>query len=206
MKFKIALAVASIVTLASSGVAHADSTVITNTGPDSNNSVVINNVVTSVVTNVNTSVVTNTNDQTGTTGDAQVNDNTFGGGATSGSVNNSNSFSTMIAISNPGMGGVSLIPGSSQTPSAITAGGGGGVGEASISASAGTLPKTGGDGIDTSIFDKLWRAPKGVIAPLAKAGADFSWPLTALAAILAAGSGYLFDQYQKQKQNRLTIA
>lgn len=200
LKLRIAGVSAIALSLASFGVAHADTTTITNTGPNSTNVTTITNTTSWVVTNINTTTVTNANSQTGTSGSAQVNNNTSGGSAVSGNVTNTNSFGTAIAISNPGIPG----SGSGSTPSNI-AGGGSGSPSESTKVEARTLPKTGGDGIDTSLFNALYNAPKGVFAPLAKTGSNWSWALTALAASLAIASGFAYDRYKQMKLNKTEL-
>lgn len=193
LKMKLAAFGAVAISMASFGIAHADTTTITNTGPGSSNVVSTTNTVTHVVTNVNTTTVTNANTQTGTTGNANTNNNTGAGGAVTGNVTNSNSFGTSIAINNTGH----VVP-NGPTPSNI-AGGGSGSATEKTTESVATLPKTGGDGIDTRLFNALNNAPKGIFAPLPKTGANWSWALTALAAALAVGSAMTYDKYKKAK-------
>lgn len=194
-KVRIAAICGVAVSLASFGVAHADTTTITNTGPDSTNVVNMSTTVTHVVTNINTGTTTNSNVQNGTSGDAVNNDNTGAGGATSGNVNNSNSFSTTISINNS-------VP--APVPSNIAGGGSAAPSESKESGSA-TLPKTGGDGIDTSLFNALYNAPKGVFGPLPKAGSSAGWILTALAASLAVASGFAYDRYKQAKLAKVVL-
>lgn len=190
LKMKIAAFGAAAISLTSFGVAHADTSTITNTGPGSTNVVTTTNTVTHVVTNTNITNVTNMNAQSGTSGNVNTNDNSASGDAKSGNVSNTNSFATTIAINN------SAVSPSGPIPSNIAGTGGSVVTESS---SAVSLPKTGGNGIDTRLFNALYNAPKGIFAPLPKTGANWSWALTALAAVLAVGSAMTYDKYKKAK-------
>lgn len=192
LKYSVGAGVA--LSLIASGVAHADTTTITNTGPGSNNTANFVNNYNVVETNVNNVVASNLNNQTGATGNANVNDNTTGGNATSGSVNNVNSTSTAIAINNAG-GSSTVTPLTPSSPSYE--------GQiAAADAKTGMLPKTGGDGINTSLFDKLYNARKGVIGPLAKAGSEWSWAMFALALALSGGLTVGYAKYFNPKNTQ----
>ena len=115
---------------------------VSNTGPNSNNTVTCvstNNVTVSCVNNV---VVANTNNQTSTSGSASTSGNTTGGSSTSGSSSNSNSATVNV--------GASCAPVASAPNTFTTAAAAGGQGGGSAStaggagaAKVGSLPKTG---------------------------------------------------------------
>jgi hypothetical protein len=93
------------------GFAAAD---ITNTGPDSNNTVNTTNSQSADVDNDNHVTLRNDNDQHAYSGDAKVFHNTTGGSASSGDASNSNSLSASVSINNSGSGGM----GGSWSPAA----------------------------------------------------------------------------------------
>ena len=190
MRNKLIIALSMVLTLGISGVAHADTTTITNTGAGSNNSATFSNNVSHVETNVNNVPATNVNSQAGTTGTADVDNNTTAGSAVSGSVNNSNSFTTSISINNVGGSGGGSTP--------VTPSGGSGSGESAASNQQ-TLPRTGGIDVDTALLNALLNARQGVIGPLVKAGADWNWALTALAGMLALAVTYGYSKIQTRK-------
>lgn len=73
---------------------------ITNTGPDSVNKVNFENKVKVNVDNDNNISICNTNDQVAKSGEAEVEHNTTGGDATSGSVTNTSSSSFTVRVTN----------------------------------------------------------------------------------------------------------
>ena len=73
---------------------------IKNTGPDSENKIVTINKTSVNVENNNCLTVTTSNEQSASTGNASVKDNTTGGDATSGNASNSSSSSFTINIQN----------------------------------------------------------------------------------------------------------
>lgn len=191
MRNKLIIALSMVLTLGISGVAHADTTTITNTGAGSNNSATFTNNVSHVETNVNNVPATNVNEQTGATGSADVDNNTSAGGAVSGSVTNSNSSTTSISINNVGGSGGGSNP--------VTPAGGSGSSAAPASSQQ-TLPRTGGNsGLDMTLLNALMNARQGVIGPLVKAGADWNWALTALAGMLALAVTYGYSKIQTRK-------
>ncbi len=85
--------------LVSGVLAHTTAT-ISDTGPQSSNSIATTNTNTTTVTNTNDINVSSNNNQTANSGNATTNNNTTGGSATSGNVANSNSNSPTIDINN----------------------------------------------------------------------------------------------------------
>ena len=85
--------------LVSGVLAHTTAT-ISDTGPQSSNSIATTNTNTTTVTNTNDINVSSNNNQTAKSGNATTNNNTTGGSATSGNVANSNSNSPTIDINN----------------------------------------------------------------------------------------------------------
>ncbi|HET8884460.1 MAG TPA: hypothetical protein VFM68_03240 [Candidatus Saccharimonadales bacterium] len=77
-----------------------DHAVIENTGPDSDNHVVIEKRSTVEIDNDNNVDITNTNDQYASSGDAEVEGNTTGGNAVTGNASNTNSTSVKLHIKN----------------------------------------------------------------------------------------------------------
>jgi hypothetical protein len=73
---------------------------ISNTGPDSTNKIINKNSDRLSVHNDNDVNVRNSNDQNATTGEAEVEDNTTGGDATSGNASNSNSLDASVTVDN----------------------------------------------------------------------------------------------------------
>jgi len=73
---------------------------ITNTGPDSTNKVISENKVKIKVDNTNDIHVYNTSDQVAKSGSAEVEHNTTGGDATSGSATNTSSASFTVRVTN----------------------------------------------------------------------------------------------------------
>ncbi|GEM_PF-3284079 len=73
---------------------------ISNTGPQSSNTITTTNTDTTTVTNTNDINVSSNNFQTASTGNATTSNNTTGGSATSGNADNSNSSSVTIDINN----------------------------------------------------------------------------------------------------------
>lgn len=80
------------------GVAAANEATIENTGPDSTNTVTVNNSQNATLSNNHSVTVSNENDQSASTGSATVDDNTTGGDATSGDAENTNSVSTEVTF------------------------------------------------------------------------------------------------------------
>ncbi len=188
-KAKLIAAASLLVSLATAGVAHADSTVITGTGAGSTNSANITNTYVETVVNTDTVVANNVNGQGGNTGNGQVNSNTTGGDAISGSVNNSNSFVTTVAISNVGgQGGSSttVVPTSAEA------------------ATVAQLPRTGGSLVDMRLLDALMRARQGVLSQAPMSLPQWSWGMTALAAAVALGSTYGYGRLMSRRINKLT--
>jgi hypothetical protein len=184
-KAKLIAAASLLVSLATAGIAHADSTVITGTGAGStNNATITNTYVESVVNNDNV-VAANANDQGGNTGNGQVNNNTTGGDAISGSVNNSNSFTTTVAINNGGGqgGGVAVTP-------------------ASVVEAAAQLPRTGGV-VDMRLLDALMRARQGILGQAPMSLPQWNWNMTALAAVIALGSTYGYGRLVSRRISTL---
>ncbi len=194
MRYKIAILISSLVaSLSMAGVAHADTTTITNTGPGSNNVYTVSNTYTETVTNVTNTNISNSNVQSGTSGPASVNGNTNGGDAVSGNVNNSFNATTEVSITNgvPPVGGYGA--GSTETLSNIT-------GPASTSESASAvamLPRTGGGGL-SDLMNALLNSRTGVIGPMQKTGVAWSWVPTFLALASTLAATYIFSKY-KQK-------
>ena len=192
---RLAIALSSLaLPLMMAGVAHADTTTITNTGPGSVNQSTVNNSYVEVVTNTNTGFVTNTNVQTGTTGAANVSDNTTGGNATSGDVTNSYNASTAIAIANTG-----TAVATAGTTSAIAGGSGGGASVGVDGVSAATLPRTGGGGM-SDLMRALMNARTGVFSSMPVTGVKWSWVPSVLALLSTVGLTYAYSKY---KQNGL---
>jgi hypothetical protein len=187
-KAKLIAAASLLVSLATAGVAHADSTVITGTGAGSTNSANITNTYVETVVNTDTVVANNVNGQGGNTGNGQVNGNTTGGDAVSGSVNNSNSFVTTVAISNiGGQGGSSTTVVPSSTEETTVA----------------QLPRTGGGLVDMRLLDALMRARQGVLSQAPMSLPQWSWGMTALAAAVALGSTYGYGRLMSRRINKL---
>lgn len=188
-KAQLIAAASLLVSIATAGVAHADSTTITGTGAGStNNATITNTYVESVVNNDNV-VAANANGQNGATGDPQVNNNTSGGDAISGSVTNTNSFTTTVSINNGGQGG-----GSTVTPVTPT----------ETAAEQAKLPRTGGMGpIDMRLLDALMRARQGVLGQAPMSLPQWSWTMTALAAAVALASTYGYGRLMTRRQAKL---
>lgn len=91
-------AVASLADIGTGGGSNTGS--ITNTGPDSVNKVNFENKVKVNVDNDNNISICNTNDQVAKSGEAEVEHNTTGGDATSGSVTNTSSSSFTVRVTN----------------------------------------------------------------------------------------------------------
>ncbi len=203
MKHKLAILLSSLVLpLAMAGVAHADTTTITNTGPGSNNVYTVSNTYTETIVNTNNIVVTNSNNQSGTSGSAGVNNNTTGGNATSGDVNNSFNANTAVNINNVGTVAGGYGAGATENPSAITGSGGEGAGVAVASSeSVATLPKTGGGGL-SDLMKALMSARTGVIGQRPASTTNWSWVPSILAFASAIGATYV---YSKHKANTLNV-
>lgn len=186
-KAKLIAAASLLVSLATAGVAHADSTVITGTGAGSTNNASITNTYVETVVNNDNVVANNLNGQGGNTGNGQVNGNTTGGDAISGSVNNSNSFVTTVSISNVG--------GQGGSPEVVT--------PTSVTETAAQLPRTGGSLVDMRLLDALMRARQGVLSQAPMSLPQWSWGMTALAAAVALGSTYGYGRLMSRRINKL---
>ncbi len=197
MKHKLAILLSGLVLpLAMSGVAHADTTTITNTGPGSTNISTVTNTFIQTETNTNSVFVSTSNVQTGTSGNANVNDNTTGGDAISGNVNNSFNTSTAVSINNggPAVGGSGA--GVTENPSAITGAGGEGAGSvATLGQSVTTLPKTGGGSL-SDLMKALMNARTGVIGQRPASTTNWSWVPSILAFASAIGATYVYSKYK----------
>ncbi len=190
-KAQLIAAASLLVSLATAGVAHADTTSITGTGAGSNNSATITNSYVESVVNNDTVVGSNGNGQGGNTGNAQVNENTLGGDAVSGSVTNTNSFVTTVAINNTGGqgGGTNVTPTAAQQAAAQEA----------------TLPRTGAMGpIDLRLLDALMRARQGVLGQAPMSLPQWSWTMTALAAAIALASTYGYGRLMTRRMTKLS--
>jgi len=84
------------------GVAAAQSGDLSNTGPDSHNTIKFSNSQHTDVDNHNQLSASNDNDQSAYSGDASVKHNTTGGDATSGDASNDNSFDASVTVDNSG--------------------------------------------------------------------------------------------------------
>ena len=84
------------------GVAAAQSGDLSNTGPDSTNTIKFSNSQHTDVDNHNSLSASNDNDQNAYSGDASVKHNTTGGDATSGDATNDNSFDASVTVDNSG--------------------------------------------------------------------------------------------------------
>jgi hypothetical protein len=205
----------SVLALALSGVAHAQSVDMSQTGPDSNNSVSVSETNSSSVTNVNKVAIVNATSQSAYTGDADVSHNTTGGNATTGAASNNNSVTTAVTIGNqtsgtPGTGGAGGSTGGGTTGGgSVTPAGSGGASAAATgsgttigSGAAGMLPATGASGlVDVSA---LRNAVTRITAPTPEAVKQTSSLSTALlmgAALLsllgAAGSAVYASKREK---------
>ena len=92
------------------GFAAAQSGSIDTTGPDSDNHITNNQTNTADVDNTNDVYVKSKNHQSAYSGEAEVENNTTGGSATSGDASNTNSVSSDVNVSNSGGGTWSLSP------------------------------------------------------------------------------------------------
>jgi hypothetical protein len=115
---------------------------ITNTGPNSNNTITNNSTQNSSTVCINTTTVSNTNNQGATSGSANNSGNTSSGGATSGSSSNTSSTNTSVNSGCPG--GTKAVPAGSAEAKA--AGGGVAPNGARVDAQGRVLPATGIDG------------------------------------------------------------
>lgn len=143
MKRKISTVLATAAScIFMTGMASAQAADISNTGPNSNNTVTSNASLYLTCNSTNGAVVSNTNQQESTSGTTNVSGNTSGEGATSGSSSNSNTTNTSVTASN-GCGSTAT---SEQTPLGGQ-GGGAVLGEATGGQGAGvlvaSLPATG---------------------------------------------------------------
>lgn len=197
MKRRIAILISSLaLPLAMAGVAHADTTTITNTGPGSNNIYIVTNTYSETVTNVTNTNVSNTNNQSGSTGDAGVLGNTSGGNAVSGDVNNSFNASTAINISNGGP----AVGGSGGNPTDIPSNIAGSGSTAESTSAVATLPKTGGDGL-SNLMRALLNSRTGVIGPMPSTGVNWSWVPSILALASTIAATYVYSKYKQTGLN-----
>ena len=118
-----------------SGFAGATTGTIDTTGPDSRNTITSDTRYRVEVGNDNNLKVYNDNDQRAWTGDAEVEDNTTGGGAETGAAWNDNAFEAEVSVDN-----------SASTAAAFEGGAGGGDHEA-------TIENTGPDSVNRVEFD-----------------------------------------------------
>jgi len=73
---------------------------INTTGPDSNNTISSHVTNTATITNNNNIKVSNSSQQSASSGDARVSDNTTGGSATSGNASNTNDTTVTLSVTN----------------------------------------------------------------------------------------------------------
>ncbi len=96
----VAIFAAASVTVGGSVSAQQATCEVGYTGPGTNNTCTITRSYECTVTNNNNVTIVNTNDQNGISGTAIVSGNTTGGGATSGTISNSNGTEFNISITN----------------------------------------------------------------------------------------------------------
>ncbi len=117
----LAIAVAGLTGTSASVGAVTDSS-ISNTGPNSTNTIEVKDDFKCEVKNDNDFVIKNKNDQQAASGSATVSGNTSGGGARSGSATNSNGTVIDVAIDNSGACVVTAV----TPPAPVVPGGSGG--------------------------------------------------------------------------------
>lgn len=177
MKSRRILGAASVacgVALALAGSALADSNAtIGTTGPNSTNTVEIDNSVQFSSTNLNLTSVDNVNGQQAVSGNVNESDNTqVGGGVGSGDASNNNMTTTAVTNNNPGVGQVVGVTtpgqgaaGGSTSGNQPQQSGGAGAGSGSVlgastSAAPAILPVTGATvPVDVSALRAAWHAP-----------------------------------------------
>jgi hypothetical protein len=183
-------AAAGMVSVALAGTSLASSVSIGTTGPDSDNTVKVENTSSLNLSNTNIVKVDNTNVQEASTGDVTANKNTTVGGLGSGNASNVNGTSTSVTINNPS-GGLEVggVGGSgSGTPPA------GGKGGSVMGASTGgqgaaapaVLPEVGAKfPVDVSALRNAWHPQTAApTAALADQAAGLRVALLALAVLM----------------------
>lgn len=213
LRFISAASLAGGFLLATAGTAAADDVGLNTTGPDSKQSVTIDNSLNVSQTNTNSVQTVNLNAQEAKTGNVVANSNTTVGGLSSGNASNENSTTTSVNINNgeavvPGQGnGGGNVPGSGGTVSgengggntAVAPGSGGSVLGAAVggfgAGSPAMLPETGASvPVDVSALRAAWHPQSATVASPAKKTGSFSMLMLLTAAVLslmgAAGSAW----------------
>ncbi len=184
MKLSRIAASASMVgmlSMASSGIALADSVDVSTTGPGSTNVATVTNSNEVEVTNTNNVNVVNSSTQNATSGAATSSFNTIGGGATSGSASNSNTTTTAVSIANSGICGTCLVGGGNVTPGGgTTPVGGGGQGGSTGGQGGGSASPLGGQGGGST---SSLGGQGGGVATLPEVGASVPMDVSALRAL-----------------------
>lgn len=211
--------IAATLALGITGSAFAADVTLNTTGPDSNQSVVIDNSSQVTVTNKNVLDVTNANTQQATTGNVDANNNTsVGGSLQSGNAKNSNATETAITVSN---GSVSTVPGAGNGNGGNGSGGSGGngsvggrggsggnvLGAATVGGFGGgaVLPKVGASfPVDVSALRAAWHPQTNApTAALANGSRMFTAAMLITATLLsllgALGSAF----YARRRQERV---
>lgn len=213
LRFIGAASLAGGLLLATAGTAAADDVGLSTTGPDSKQSVTIDNSLSVSQTNTNTVQTLNLNAQKAQTGNVSANSNTTVGGLSSGNASNENSANTSVSINNgeaavtpgQGNGGGNQPGGSGGTVSGANGSGNTvaapGRGGSVLGASAGgfgagspaMLPVTGASvPVDVSALRAAWHPQSAAVASPAQKSSSFSVLMLLTAAVLslmgAAGS------------------
>lgn len=203
MNIRRYITTASVVcTMALSGAAFADTgsdVTISGTGPDSHQTVEINNSDTTKIENNNDVNVLNFNDQSAKTGNVKAEDITsVGGGLGSGNAHNGNATATDINISN-GKSAEVVVPvgagagGAGGTTEVVTPGAGAGAGEVmgaavtpGMGAGASMLPEVGAKfPVDVSALRAGWNTQSAPAANLAKGSSLFTNAMLLTATLLS---------------------
>jgi hypothetical protein len=196
------IAASGLLSLASAGLAYGAEVEISNTGADSNNTVSIDNNQSTEVNNNQSVVVNNNNNQTATTGDVTVSENTtVDGSAVSGNATNNSEVTTSISFGDaPGLPG----PGGSGGPTGGTGGTGGptggtggvggststggvgGAGSLSAGVGGGSLPRVGvTNPLDVSSLRNLVSPSRNVPEELVQQSRGLTAGLLSAAALLS---------------------
>lgn len=210
-------AACGVALVALAGTAFADSSAITTTGPNSDNSATIDNSADLSTFNFNLTTLTNANGQSAVSGSTKAADNTSVNGGGSGGATNGNGTSTLVqnnaggtgqgvTVTTPGQGSSCgcVAPVGSSKPAPSGGAGTGSVLGASTVAPA-ILPVTGATvPVDVSALRAAWKAPSAApTTALVQSARGVSTGMLGVASLLSLLGGLGSALYGRRKERRV---